>query len=178
MSHSPQSAPLALSTPIPPAPTHLARLYEHLVWADRRVLESLRRTPVPDPAALELFSHVLGAEHVWLARIHGRAAEVPVWPVLDLEGCAALARENADGYGALLRTLGPGDDRRPVSYRNSAGDAFTSTVEEILLHVAMHGSYHRGQIALLVRAGGAVPAASDFIAFVRGADAAVRSSGE
>ena len=162
----------------PARPTHLDALYDHLVWADRRVLESLARAPGPDPAALELFAHVLGAEHVWLSRIHERAAEVPVWPVLDLESCATLARENADGYQALLRTLGPGAAARAVSYRNSAGDAFTSTVEEILLHVAMHGSYHRGQIALLVRAGGAAPAATDFIAFVRGSPAAVRRPAE
>jgi len=97
-----------------------------------------------------------------------------VWPALDLDGCAALARENAEGYGALLRALEPGAERRTVSYRNSAGEAHASTVEEILTHVAMHGSYHRGQIALMVRAGGAVPAASDFIAFVRGGPAAVR----
>ena len=155
--------------------THLDTLYRHLAWADNRVLESLGRAAAPDPSALELFAHVLGAEHVWLARIHGRAAEVPVWPSLDLAECAALARENAEGYGALLRTLEPGGERRTVSYRNSAGHAHASTLEEILLHVAMHGSYHRGQIALLVRAGGAVPAASDFIAFVRGAPAAVRA---
>ena len=155
--------------------THLETLYRHLAWADHRVLESLGRATVPEPSALELFAHVLGAEHVWLARIHGRAAEVPVWPVLDLDGCAELARENAEGYGALLRTLEPGAERRSVSYRNSAGDAYASTVEEILMHVAMHGSYHRGQIALLVRAGGGTPAASDFIAFIRGAPAAARA---
>ena len=154
---------------------HLDTLYRHLAWADHRVVESLGRAAVPDPSALELFAHVLGAEHVWLARIHARAPEVPVWPVLDLAGCAALACENADGYAALLRALEPGAEQRVVSYRNSRGDPYATTVEEILLHVAMHGSYHRGQIALLMRAGGAVPAASDFIAFVRGAPAAVRA---
>jgi uncharacterized damage-inducible protein DinB len=33
--------------------------------------------------------------------------------------------------------------------------------------VALHGSYHRGQIALLMRQGGGAPAATDYIAFVR-----------
>jgi uncharacterized damage-inducible protein DinB len=41
--------------------------------------------------------------------------------------------------------------------------------------VALHGSYHRGQIALLVRAGGSTPAPTDYIAFIRGAPAATRT---
>ncbi|HEU5359182.1 MAG TPA: DinB family protein, partial [Gemmatimonadales bacterium] len=61
-----------------------------------------------------------------------------------------------------------------VTYRNSAGLEFTSTVEDILLHVALHGAYHRGQVARALREGGAVPNATDYIAFIRGAPAARR----
>ena len=39
----------------------------------------------------------------------------------------------------------------------------------------LHGAYHRGQIALLLREGGAEPAPTDYIAFVRGAPAATRT---
>jgi uncharacterized damage-inducible protein DinB len=55
---------------------------------------------------------------------------------------------------------------------NSAGQAFTSTVEDILLHVCLHGQYHRGQVALLLREAGAAPATTDYIAFARGAPTA------
>src|SRR5690606_1364355 len=78
---------------------------------------------------------------------------------------------NAEGYGALLAELGPADLEREVSYRNSAGRAFESTVVDLLMHVALHGSYHRGQIALLLREGGAEPSATDYVAFIRGAPA-------
>jgi uncharacterized damage-inducible protein DinB len=44
------------------------------------------------------------------------------------------------------------------------------------VHVAMHGSYHRGQITMLVRDAGAEPQPTDYIAFVRGAPAATRAS--
>jgi uncharacterized damage-inducible protein DinB len=44
----------------------------------------------------------------------------------------------------------------------------------MLTHVAMHGSYHRGQIAAALRAGGDIPSPTDYIAFVRGAPAATR----
>lgn len=154
--------------------THLHRLFEHLEWADARVLCALRERPGSDLRALDLYAHVLGAEHVWLARLLRAPARVPVWPALTLEGCAGLASETQAGYRALIASLGATELAREIVYTNSAGHAFRSTVEDILLHVALHGSYHRGQVALLMRASGGEPASTDFIAFVRGAQAAPR----
>jgi uncharacterized damage-inducible protein DinB len=42
-----------------------------------------------------------------------------------------------------------------------------SAVQDVLTHVVLHSAYHRGQIASLMRAGGAVPAYTDFIHAVR-----------
>jgi uncharacterized damage-inducible protein DinB len=156
--------------------THVRRLFEHLVWADARVLAALRERSGDDPRALDLYAHVLGAEHVWAARLRGEAATVPVWPALTLEGCAELSTRTHAEYAAVLDALEPGALARLVAYTNSAGQRFDSTVEDILLHVALHGSYHRGQVALLMRAGGGEPASTDYIAFVRGAPAATRGA--
>jgi uncharacterized damage-inducible protein DinB len=48
-------------------------------------------------------------------------------------------------------------------------------VEDILLQIFLHGTYHRGQVALLLRQGEATPAPTDYIAYVRGAPAATRA---
>jgi len=85
---------------------------------------------------------------------------------------ASLAARNAAELRAVLSSLGLEDLGREIDYRTSDGRAFRSTIEDILLHVALHGSYHRGQIALLIRGGGGEPASTDFIAFVRGAPTA------
>lgn len=153
------------------------RLMEHLAWADQRALAALQAAGAPDPALVELYAHVLGAEAVWLARIEGRAAPMPVWPRLDLAGCAALAAENAAGLRRYAADLTPAELARPVTYRNSAGAEFTSTVEDILVQVALHGSYHRGQVARGLRQDGHEPQATDYIAWARGAPAAVRRPG-
>lgn len=50
-----------------------------------------------------------------------------------------------------------------------------SAVRDVLLHVALHGSYHRGQLAWLARTAGAVPTATDFIVFSRGAQMRLRA---
>lgn len=153
---------------------HVERLVAQMAWADERVILALRRAARANDRALALYAHVLGAEHVWLTRLEGRDATVAVWPELDLDGCGRLAAENHAAYRRYVSRLSGDDLDRTVHYRNSAGDEFDSTIEDILLQVATHGAYHRGQIALLLRDAGNVPEPTDYIAFVRGAPAATR----
>jgi uncharacterized damage-inducible protein DinB len=153
---------------------HFTMLFKHVEWADARVLESLRSAQNPQRRSLELYSHILGSEHVWLSRINGTTPRVDVWPVLKLDECERLGKENIGAFNGLVSLLTPDLLKKPITYRNSAGDQFTSTIEDILTHVAMHGSYHRGQIAASLRAGGDTPSPTDYIAFVRGAPAATR----
>jgi uncharacterized damage-inducible protein DinB len=153
---------------------HFTRLYEHLEWADTRVLASLRSAQNPRKRDLELYSHILGAEHVWLSRVNGTTTRVAVWPALSLDECESLGKENVSAFNALVSRLTPELLRKPITYRNSAGDQFTSTIEDILTHVAMHGAYHRGQVAASLRGGGDTPSPTDYIAFTRGAPTATR----
>jgi uncharacterized damage-inducible protein DinB len=154
---------------------HLDTLFAHLAWADEHVLQSLRDGGDDVVQAHELLAHILGSELVWLARIEGRRPEVAVWPDLTLDQCAALARRVCASYERFLDGLDAAGLDRSVHYTNSAGNEYDSSVADILLHVALHGAYHRGQIALLVRAGGSTPAPTDYIAFTRGAPAATRT---
>jgi uncharacterized damage-inducible protein DinB len=151
----------------------LKKLLEHLVWADQRVLDSLRAMTHPDQRALDLYAHVLGSEHTWLARILEVAPREKIWPDLSVERAAVLAAENAASLRSFLQSLPADQLQRKVSYKNSVGLAFESTIEDMLLHVVLHGCYHRGQVALVVRGAGAEPAPSDYIAWVRGVPAAV-----
>jgi uncharacterized damage-inducible protein DinB len=151
----------------------LGKLLDHLAWADQRVLGSLRAMPHPDARALELYAHILGTEHTWLARILERAPSVKIWPQLTIAEAAALGVENASALRTLLESLTAEQQQRKVAYTNSAGLAFESTIEDMLLQVVLHGCYHRGQVALLVRGAGGEPSPTDYIAFVRGVPAAV-----
>jgi len=146
---------------------HIQRLNDHMMWADARTLNSLRTMHAAPLDALRLYAHVLAAEHVWLSRIEGREPEMPVWPALGLEECAALSAKNHAGFTLLAETLSSGELQRKVTYRNSKGDEFVNTVEDIFMHVAMHGSYHRGQVARIVRGEGGAPQPTDYIFFIR-----------
>ena len=56
----------------------------------------------------------------------------------------------------------------PVAYVNSAGIAFETPVEDILLQVFLHGQYHRGKINLMLRQAREEPMPTDYISFARG----------
>jgi uncharacterized damage-inducible protein DinB len=153
---------------------HFTRLFRHLEWADARVLASLRAAANLQQRNVDLYAHILGSEHTWLSRINGTAPRVAVWPSLTLDECERLAAENVSAFAELMSALTPELLQKPVTYKNSAGDQFTSTIEDMLTHVALHGAYHRGQIAASIRASGDTPSATDYIAFIRGAPAATR----
>ncbi len=146
----------------------LARLYDHLYWADQETFESLRSARNPPAKAIEIYAHLLGAEHVWLARIRGEPTRLEVWPKLTLDECDRVLAANVESFGKLLDKLTPAALASEIAYRNSAGASFVSTLEDILTHIALHGSYHRGQIAVLLRGAGETPAPTDFIVFTRG----------
>lgn len=143
----------------------LEQLFEHNWWAHEQLLTELRRQ-APDSETLRLFAHVVAAEHLWLSRIDMVTPRVAVWPTLSLEDVAALETDNRARIRELLRR--PDDTRdRLVHYRNSAGNEFDNSVGDILTHVALHGHYHRGQIARAMRATGREPVYTDYIGFVR-----------
>jgi uncharacterized damage-inducible protein DinB len=151
---------------------YLIQLYDHLRWADLQTLASIRTAP--SDRALTLYAHILGSEHTWISRLLGTPSTVAIWPTLTLDECSALAEENHRQLTEFVNASDDAELARVVHYVNSAGTAFQSTVSDILLHVALHGSYHRGQIATAVRQGGGTPASTDFIAFTRGAPAPTR----
>lgn len=70
-------------------------------------------------------------------------------------------------FANYLGSVGEDDLAAPLTYKNFAGAEFRTPVGEILLHVAQHGTYHRGQIATAVRAAGVTPVNTDYINFVR-----------
>jgi uncharacterized damage-inducible protein DinB len=147
---------------------YFARLIRHADWANVRVLDALRLTPLPHPRALQLLAHVLSAEHIYHERMTRKDPwPQDFWPNLSLEQCGALVCDNRLQYLAFIEALPESDLDRLIGYRNSQGIAFHTPLKELLTHVALHGAYHRGQIAQVVRQGGGEPVNTDFITFAR-----------
>jgi uncharacterized damage-inducible protein DinB len=150
-------------------PRHIYRLFEHIFWADTQVLAMFDEHPEwATPDALRYFSHVLASERAWLMRLRGEdSGGATTWPVLSVERMHQVAASNADGFGAFLRELSDADVDVDVVYADAQGVPHRNSIADILLHVALHGSYHRGQLALVIRRDGGTPVKTDFIAFAR-----------
>ena len=151
----------------------LRRMFQHAAWADRLLCDAVLAGGDDVAEATRELAHVIGAEETWLSRLEGRPSRLSVWPALDATGVAALCGETHDGYARLLDEAVPGALARNVSYRTSAGQPFTNSLGDILMHVALHGQYHRGKINLLLRQANLAPAPADYISWARGVPAAV-----
>jgi uncharacterized damage-inducible protein DinB len=145
----------------------LQRLFAYEEWANREVLTSFQRAGSPPEQGRKRLAHILGAEDVWHSRITKQNSPLAVWPDLTVSECEQHATRMADLWRSYLSSLADQHLMQTVNYRNSKGEPWTSTVEDILLHVLMHGAHHRGQIAADIRAAGHTPAYTDFIHAVR-----------
>lgn len=144
---------------------HLQRLLDYDGWANEQTLDSLR-AGTPPPKSLKWMAHIVGAECLWLARLNSEASSLMVWPELGAEECGEHLAGLARRWPVFLDAHRDSLDES-VSYVNSQGQSWTSTVEEILTHVTIHSAYHRGQIASDLRAAGMEPAYTDYIHAVR-----------
>jgi len=131
-------------------------------WANRTVLRHLQRESSPPANCLAWFAHILGAQSEWLARLTATKSELPVWPKQTLDELEPALVRLRDDWTRFLE-LGSAELERSITYTNSKGQRWTSRVDDVLTHVLLHGSYHRGQIASAMREAGLTPPYTDFI---------------
>lgn len=151
-------------------------MWAHRTWADESLWAALAVARTGDAEAWREYSHIIGAEEIWLARLEGRAARVPVWPTVDRDELRAVREQVVAGYARYLDALSDEALDADLHYTNTAGVSFATRVADILVHVALHGQYHRGKINLLLRQGGAEPVTTDYIVWARSISAAGSST--
>jgi uncharacterized damage-inducible protein DinB len=108
-------------------------------------------------------AHIVGAETVWLARLRNERSTTAVWPDFPPQRCRDELGRLRAAWSTQLDDANDTALDRVVEYTNTKGDVYRSTVADIVDHVVMHSAYHRGQIAVAVRAGGGEPAVTDYI---------------
>ncbi len=145
---------------------HVRRQFAYDAWANREVFDAIRSNSA-DSRSIELMLHILAAEQVWYDRLRQQPQSVSVWPKSDLAHCESHTAQLAKLWTEYLDLVTAGDLSLTISYKNSKGESWTSTVGDILTHVILHSAYHRGQIASHMRESGLTPAYTDFIHGVR-----------
>ena len=146
---------------------HLRRQFAYDAWANREVLAAIRAGSAATERSLQLMAHIIAAQRMWLERLKQQPPTTSGWPKISFEECGQRAEEMAALWREYLELMTAGDLTQSVSYKNSQGEEWTNSILDILTHVLVHSSYHRGQIASHMRESGQTPAYTDFIHAVR-----------
>ena len=154
----------------------LLSLFAFNAWANARTLTSLgqlsdeqftQRIGGSFPTIRDTAAHIASAEWIWLRRFHGDSPmAMPDWltePTLAV--LRAKFQEIEEERQAYLRSLNDADLVQPLAYRRLNGEAFTKPLGHLLRHVVNHSTYHRGQIATMIRQVGGTPMGTDLLNF-------------
>lgn len=145
---------------------YFLRLYQYNVWANDRVLGTLQRQTVNDEKILSIMGHVVAALFLWLHRVKGLPApDLKLWGDYSLDQLILLARRAGSEWLEFIEQTENFD--RQLTYRNYIGEPYTNNVEMIMIHLVNHSSYHRAQIAMLLRQKDFEPINTDFITYDR-----------
>lgn len=145
---------------------YFLKLYTYNHWSNKRVLGAIQKQNVSDAKILQLMGHVLAAQYLWLHRIKGLPApDVKLWGGYSLDTLLKMAEDVGKQWLDFVESTDNFD--RELTYRNYTNDTYTNNVENIMIHLVNHSSYHRAQVALLMRQQGFEPINTDFITYDR-----------
>jgi len=145
---------------------YFLKLYQYNAWANARVLNSLQQQNVSDEKICSLMGHIVAAQFLWLHRIKGLPPpDVKLWGNYTLAQLITMAEEAGKKWLDFAESQD--DFNREMSYTNYVGEPYTNNVEMIMIHLVNHSSYHRAQIAMLLRQKGLEPINTDFITYDR-----------
>jgi uncharacterized damage-inducible protein DinB len=151
-----------------------AQLIEIKRWADRglcgAVGENLDRlSPEERSIMLRILDHIHVVDRIFQHHLQGlphsyQAARSDVIP--DFQALAAGMAEVDDWYAAYVAGLSPEAVEQPVDFVFTSGKPARMRRSEIILHVCLHGTYHRGNAGAVLQLKGLTPsrdAITDFL---------------
>ena len=145
---------------------HLLHLFEYDDWANRQTLTAL--SDKDSERSRRIFAHLLITKQEYFERLDGKdSTGFDFWPDLTIDGCRQLARSTHDNYVRLLTGADEPLLERRASYKTSEGVPYENTYRDLLTHVLLHSSIHRGNIVLKMREEGLEPPKIDYILYLR-----------
>jgi uncharacterized damage-inducible protein DinB len=159
-------------------PEEIRLLFDFNEWANQRTLDAVAQLsneqfvkPMGSsfPSICDTLEHICGGEWVWLERFQGRSPET--FPAGPSEKNVAALREHwrpvSQHLLICVRGLSQIDLERTLEYKTFNFGAYSNPFWQSLQHLANHGTYHRGQIATMLRQQGAKPILTDLMHFYR-----------
>jgi uncharacterized damage-inducible protein DinB len=146
--------------------SYFKKIYNYNQWANIGLFRHLKTLEHQLPEISKRLSHIVAAEEIWYNRI--KPLDFHPLPLFVIQPDEILEpRLNASAQRWLEMVEQTVDFEVQVDYRNLAGHAFKNSLSDIMIHVANHGTHHRGQIATLLRQNGYEPLPTDYIVYSR-----------
>lgn len=143
-------------------------LITHEAWANRKLLAALIKETTVAQRARDAFAHLCAAPEYWMRRVHGEyITSFEWWPVFDAAQLEQRIQANEQTWTDYLNSLPEPVELYEVETISHKGDPMTFRVVDILTQYHNHSCHHRGQIAVLFRAAGLDPVATDYIVWTR-----------
>lgn len=143
----------------------LINMFEYNQFANQQIIRCFIEDGFSEEESIRLFSHLINAHHTWLARLQEKNPMFDVWEIHVKNSFFEVDSENHRQTLELLQNTT--DLEMNINYTNSKGKAFRSSFQDILMHIINHSTYHRAQIARMIRLNGLVPPNTDYIFYKR-----------
>lgn len=145
---------------------YLSELLRYNGWANDRLIATLREHECG--RALQILAHLLITQQEYFERLSDKdSTGFDFWPELPIDDCAELSNRTTQAFLDVLAN-GENELERVASYKTSEGISYKNTYRELLTHVLLHSSIHRGNIMVSLRASGITPPSIDYIIYLRG----------
>ena len=148
-------------------------------WADRGLYAAVtqnfdRLSPEESSIMLRILDHIHTVDRIFQHHLQGvphtfRAARSENLPRLD--ALAKSAKEVDEWYATYVDNLTDSDFERPIDFVFTSGKPARMRRSEIILHVCLHGTYHRGNAGAVLQLKGLTPgrdAITDFLEDTQG----------
>lgn len=123
----------------------------------------LENTSVWNEKSKSLLNHILNAHQIWNARILNQE-KFEVW---QINADDFLIKINSENFIDSSKILTERALTELINYKNSKGNEFENSIQEIFFHFINHSTYHRGQLAMLMKQVGLEPINTDYIFYKR-----------
>jgi uncharacterized damage-inducible protein DinB len=113
--------------------------------------------------------HLVAAEEIWLSRWKSAPRPKLRGPgeIADLQALREWWRNLRAERDAYVATLGDRELEREMEMTTTSGVTYRHRYADMFRHLANHSTYHRGQIAGMLRQIGEKPPSTDLIRFYR-----------
>jgi uncharacterized damage-inducible protein DinB len=156
----------------------MCKLFAFNAWATNRTFEALARVPeavyqrdlkTSFGSLHGTMTHLVAAEKLWLSRLVGKpeSALAIRHDVPSLESLKSMWEDVAARMARFVGRLDDGALAKDLEYVSTEGKRFTNVLQQILQHIINHSTYHRGQVAAMIRQIGLEPVNTDLITFYR-----------